>query len=200
MISQSGHRKIQSPPTICNRTWQKFAQRVTPTHSARRLNTQTNLTFVPSSNFFHYYDFTFPSENETQSMKSYVPDARHLEPLSRTNLHDRLAGTLGILPNHLIQLIRLTNYGLRTQIINDLRFTTFWSTYHIWAKRQTLYHTYWKIIPSAANKEKDSRRVPKPFSLPFVETENATHSRYVQLHPSNGSFREKTNFRRQIKP
>src|SRR5271169_4548609 len=42
-------------------------------------------------------------------MKTYVPNPDHLELLSKLNQHDRLAGTLGILPNHLIQLLRLTN-------------------------------------------------------------------------------------------
>src|ERR1051325_9592619 len=62
----------------------------------------------------------------------------HLELLSRINHHDRLAGTLGILPNHLIKLLKLTNQEDLTKIIDDLRFTTFWTTYSIWTKRQTL--------------------------------------------------------------
>jgi hypothetical protein len=103
--------------------------------------------FMPSSNFFHYYDFTFTPEEETNSMKSYVHDAKHLELLTRINHHDRLAGALGILPNHLIQLLRLTNREELSQIVNDLRFATFWATYSIWTKRQSLNHTYWKIIP-----------------------------------------------------
>ena len=97
--------------------------------------------------FFHYYDFTFPPEDETNSMKAYVHDVKHLELLTRTNQHDRLAGTLGILPNHLIQLLRLTNPKELSQIVNELRFTTFWATYSIWTKRQSLNRTYWKIIP-----------------------------------------------------
>src|SRR5215472_9051891 len=107
----------------------------------------TNLTFMPSSNFYHYYDYSIPPEDETQSMKTYVQNANHLELRSRMNNHDRLAGALGILPNHLIQLIRLTNSKDVAKVINDLRFTTFWSSYHIWSKRQTLNRTYWKIIP-----------------------------------------------------
>ena len=64
-------------------------------------------------------------------MKAYVHNAKHLELLTRTNQHDRLAGTLGILPNHLIQLLRLTNPKELSQIVNDLRFTTFWATDHV---------------------------------------------------------------------
>ena len=77
-----------------------------------------------SSNFFHYYDFT---SLQTNSMKAYVHDAKHLELLQ----HDRLAGALGILPNHLIQLLRLTNPKELSQIVNDVRFTTFWATYRL---------------------------------------------------------------------
>src|SRR5271154_1322080 len=58
-------------------------------------------------------------------MKTYVPNPDHLELLSKLNQHDRLAGTLGILPNHLIQLLRLTNPEDSAKIIHDLRFTTF---------------------------------------------------------------------------
>src|SRR5579872_1878722 len=111
--------------------------------------------FTPSSNFFHYYDFTLPPESETNSMKSYVQDAGHLELLTKINQHDRLAGALGILPNHLIQLLRLTNRKELSQIINDLRFTTFWATYSIWTKRQSLNRTYYKIIPQCCKSVKN---------------------------------------------
>ena len=62
-------------------------------------------------------------------MNTYVPNPDHLKLLSKINQQDRLAGTLGILPNHLIQLLRLTNPEDSAKIIYDLRFTTFWSTY-----------------------------------------------------------------------
>src|SRR5579872_3998260 len=87
----------------------------------RSFNARSDSTFIPSNNFFHYYDFTFPPEDETNSMKAYVHDVKHLELLTRTNQHDRLAGALGILPNHLIQLLRLTNPKELPQIVNDLR-------------------------------------------------------------------------------
>src|SRR5271163_5142635 len=74
----------------------------------------------------------------------------HLELLSKLNQHDRLAGTLGILPNHLIQLLRLTNPEDSAKIIHDLRFTTFWSTCRIWSKHQALYRTYWNILPACS--------------------------------------------------
>ena len=44
----------------------------------------------------------------------------------------------------MIQLLRLTNRKELSQIVNDLRFTTFWA---IWTKRQSGNGTYWKIIP-----------------------------------------------------
>ena len=109
----------KSPVNICNISCQKFAQRIVPTHSYRSFTTNT-MEFPLSSNFYHYYDYSFPLENETESMKSYVRDASHLELLSRINLHDRLAGILGILPNHLIRLIRLTNSNETNKIVNDL--------------------------------------------------------------------------------
>ena len=132
---------------ICNSSYQKFAQRITPTHRFRSFNTKTNIEFHSSNNFYHYYDFSFPPEDESNSMKPYVPDASHLELLSRINQHDRLAGSLGIVPNHLIQLLRVTNPNSVNKIVNDLRFSTFWSTYNLWIKRQSLNRTYWKIVP-----------------------------------------------------
>ena len=78
-------------------------------------------------------------------MKTYARNANDLALLFRINQHDRLAGTLGILPNHLITFIRSHDSENVKKIINDL--TTFWSTYNIWAKHQTLNRTYWKIIP-----------------------------------------------------
>src|SRR6202012_4617712 len=90
--------------------------------------------------------FALLPESEAKAMKTYVPNPDHLELLSKINQHDRLAGTLKILPNHLIQLLRLTNPEDSTEIIHDLRFTTFWSSYGVWCKRQTLYRTYWNIL------------------------------------------------------
>src|SRR5271155_1879341 len=128
------YENTKSPPTLNDLTSKKFGQRVTPSHSPRNFN--TDITFKPSSNFFHYYDFALSPENEANTMKTYVPNPDHLELLSKLNQHDRLAGTLGIIPNHLIQLLRLTNPEDSAKIIHDLRFTPFWSTYRIWSKRR----------------------------------------------------------------
>ena len=143
----------RSTPTINPITSQKFAQRMIPSHSARCFNTQTNVIFKPSNNFFHYYDYSFLPENETNSMKTYVGHPEDLELLSRMNQHDRLAGTLGILPNHLIKLLGFTNPEDSTKIISDLRFTTFWSTYRVWTKRQSLNRTYWNILPECCKSQ-----------------------------------------------
>jgi hypothetical protein len=140
-------------PTLSTLTDQKFSQRIIPSHSPRSFNTDRNYVFKPSNNFFHYYDFSFPPGDETQSMKSHVPEPTHLELLSRINHHDRLAGTLGILPNHLIKLLKLTNPEDLTKIIDDLRFTTFWTTYSIWTKRQTLNREFWQNIPECCKLE-----------------------------------------------
>src|ERR1044072_7910961 len=96
-------------------------------------------------------------------MKTYVRTPNDRALLSRKNQHDRLAGTLGILPNHLIKLIRSHDSENLKKIVNDLRITTFWSTYNIWAKHQTLIRTYWKIIPQCCipdikEKKTDSQR------------------------------------------
>jgi len=202
------HENTKHPPLINNLTCQKFAQRVVPTHAGRSFNARIDSTFMPPNNFFHYYDFTFPPEDETNSMKAYVHDVKHLELLTRTNQHDRLAGTLGILPNHLIQLLRLTNPKELSQIVNDLRFTTFWATYSIWTKRQSLNRTYWKIIPECCKfvknktttlEKKRKRRTKKswtwclsePVSLSLSQKKCATLSRNVRLHALGGSNKEK---------
>ena len=135
------------PPIISDTTSKKFEQRMLPSHSGRSFNTQGNLVFKSSNNFFHYYDYTFLPENETHMMKTYVRNPKDLELLASINQHDRLAGALGILPNHLIQLLRLSDPENLARITDDLRFTTFWSTYSIWAKHQALSRACWKIIP-----------------------------------------------------
>ena len=58
-------------------------------------------------------------------MKSFVPNPRHLELLAKLNQHNRTAGALGILPNHLLQLLRLTNPENVEKITNELRFAAF---------------------------------------------------------------------------
>ena len=152
------HTNTKFPPTISAITTKKFEQRLLPTHSSRSVNTKDSPTFRLSNNFFHYYDFTFLPEDETNIMKTFVRNPKDLELLSKINQHDRLAGTLGILPNHLIQLIRLHDPKNLKKIINDLRVANLWSAYNIWAKHQTLSRTYWKILPTCCKpdvKEKD---------------------------------------------
>jgi ribonuclease HI len=149
----------KSPPTPNPITRQKFAQRMIPSHSARCFNTQSNLIFKPSNNFFHYYDFSFSPANETNSMKTFVRNSEHLELLSRMNQHDRLAGSLGILPNHLIKLLRLVTPEDSTKITSDLRLTIFWSTYRIWTKRQSLNRTYWNILPECCKTQVKPKKV-----------------------------------------
>ena len=152
-LLQWAQQNTRYPITLSTLTDQKFSQRITPTHSARSFNTDRNYVFKSSNNFFHYYDFSFPPGDETQSMKTHVPEPTHLELLSRINHHDRLAGTLGILPNHLIKLLKLTNQEDLTKIIDDLRFTTFWTTYSIWTKRRTLNREFWQNIPECCKLE-----------------------------------------------
>ena len=128
-------------------------------------------------------------------MKTYVHDVKHLELLTRTNQHDRLAGALGILPNHLIQLLRLTNPKELPQIVNDLRFTTFWATYSIWTKRQSLNRTYWKIIPECCklvkNKtttlEKKRKRRTKKAELDACQNPFHYLSLKKNVQPSQGT-------------
>src|SRR3984885_15157690 len=47
------HENTKHAPRINNLTCQKFAQRVVPT---MRVGASTHSTFMPSNNFFHYYD------------------------------------------------------------------------------------------------------------------------------------------------
>jgi len=119
------HTNTKSKPIFDDLTFKKFEQRVLPTHASRSFNTKDNLAFRPSSNFFHYYDFTFPPEDETNTMKTHVRNPTDLGLLSRMNQHDRLAGSLGILPNHLIQLTRFSDSENAKKILNDLRLTSF---------------------------------------------------------------------------
>ena len=81
------------------------------------------------------------------------------ELVSRMNQHDRLAGSLGILPNHLIKLLRLVTPEDSTKITSDLRFTIFWSSYRIWTKRQALNRTYWNILPECCKTQAKPKKV-----------------------------------------
>ena len=49
-------------------TTKKFEQRILPTHSSRSVNTKYSFAFRLSNNFFHYYDYTFSPEGETNTM------------------------------------------------------------------------------------------------------------------------------------
>jgi hypothetical protein len=99
-----------------------------------------------------------------ETTKKYITDPNHAKLLSRINQHNRLAGTLGILPNHLIQLLRLTNRESLDNITEELRFTTFWATYDLWNRRQSLYRIYRNTLPDTlkvSNKEKKRKNLGK---------------------------------------
>src|ERR1700739_4135137 len=70
------------------------------------------------------------------------------------------------------------------KITHDLRFTTFWATYHIWNKRQTLNRTFWKIMPNSSKPEKKAtienktthlRKRRNPKKSPFEDCKNPFH-------------------------
>ena len=69
--------------------------------------------------------------NEFEHLKKYIKDGNHLRLLNRMNSHDRFAGGLGILPNHLIRLVRETKPEDKDAILKDLRLTSFWHGYRV---------------------------------------------------------------------
>ena len=89
-ITQWSHAHAKFPPALSAITTKKFEQRILPTHSSRSVNTKNSLAFRSSNNFFHYYDYTFSPEDETNTMKTYVRNPNDLVLLSRINQHDRL--------------------------------------------------------------------------------------------------------------
>ena len=158
MISLTGHTQTPDSSPLSILSHPKSLYNASYQHTLVAVLTRNNLTFRPSNNFFHYYDFNFPPESETNTMKTLVRNPEDLNLLSRLNQHDRLAGTFGILPNHLIQLVRSSDSKNVKKILDDLRLTTFWSTYHIWTKHQTLNRTFWKIIPECCKIEKKNKK------------------------------------------
>ena len=154
----------KSLPNFRQLTQEKFQERVTLSHSPRSFSQFNSAQFKPSNNFFHSYDFTLPPQHDVETAKKYITDPNHAKLLSRINQHNRLAGTLGILPNHLIQLLRLTNRESLDNITEELRFTTFWATYDLWNRRQSLYRIYRNTLPDAlkvSNKEKKRTNLGK---------------------------------------
>src|SRR5579872_1321247 len=96
----------------------------------------------------------------------------------------------------MIQLLRLTNRKELSQIINDLRFTTFWATYSIWTKRQSLNRTYWKIIPecckfvknkTTTNLEKKRKRRNKKAELDACRNPFHYLTLKKNMQPSQGT-------------
>ena len=55
-----------------------------------------------------------------------------------------MAGVLGILPNHLIRLVRDTKPEDKDAIIKDLRLTAFWHGYRVWQQRMSINYEYWR--------------------------------------------------------
>ena len=91
--------------------------------------------------------------------------------------------------------------------MNDLRLTTFWSTYHIWAKRQSLNRAYWKSIPECCkpqNKHKKSeslgkKRKRRNKKSTFEDCKNPFHYLLVKnnLQPIKGTCNCSVQLRRR---
>ena len=129
---------------LCTITDNKFSERIKPNYAPRATTRREKMRFPRSINMYHYFDFSLPSSNELRNMRQYVPNQSYLELLAEVNRHDRLAGVIGILPNALIKLIKLTRYYEHETIIHDLRISAFWSGYLVWMARQKLHRTYWR--------------------------------------------------------
>jgi hypothetical protein len=127
-------------------------------------------------------------EDETHMMKTFVRNPKDLELLACINQHDRLAGALGILPNHLIQLLRLSNPENLTKIIDDLRFTTFWSAYSIWTKHQTLNRAYWKNIPECCKAEVKKKKSEKKSVAPVQKRKRKRKNKKLALEDCQNPF------------
>ena len=141
MWSQTACRK---PVTLCLSTVVKFRERI-PLHYQPRVSSFPYQTrYYRSSSIYHYYDFSMKPRNEFEHLKKYIKDGNHLRLLNRMNSHDRFAGVLGILPNHLIRLVRETKPEDKDVILKDLRLTSFWHGYRVWRQRMYLNREYWR--------------------------------------------------------
>src|SRR6201996_8970176 len=143
-ISMWSQAACWKPVTICLSTVEKFRERV-PLHYRPRVPSFPYRTqYYRSSSIYQYYDFSMKPRNEFEHLKKYIKDGNHLRLLNRMNSHDRFAGILGILPNHLIRLVRDTKPKDKDAILKDLRLTAFWHGYRVWRIRMYLSHEYWR--------------------------------------------------------
>jgi hypothetical protein len=120
---------------LCPITEKKFGERVVPDYPPRATWTGDS-NYPLAFNAYHYFDFSVSSQDEKLLLQNCIKNPLHLDLIADINRHDRLAGSIGILPNSLIKLIKITNSKKRTPlIILDLRMAAFWSNYLIWIAR-----------------------------------------------------------------
>jgi hypothetical protein len=77
-------------------------------------------------------------------MRRYIRNDLHLNLLAEINRHDRLGGSIGILPNSLMKFVKTTRYQHREAIFQELKMTVFWSGYQLWKERIRLKRVYWR--------------------------------------------------------
>jgi hypothetical protein len=150
---------------ICQSTLSKFNERIHLSDPPRTTTWRDNIQYPLSAAIYHYYDFSIESSSDFQNLKRYIKDVSHLHLLSSANKHDRLAGAIGILPNHLIQFIKKVDPDHMQDILSDLRKAAFWSSYQVWQQRMHLNRVYWrnKVPPSWKGKQDPLNACKTPF-------------------------------------
>ena len=140
-----------------------FKDRLPPSHSAR-------VGYKPTPEPCGAYHFFFPHLGRNKNEESHLIDSG-ISPevatlIDRANRHDQTLSVLGILPNQLRKIMRLTDVDAE-KAWTDLSKTLFWQGYNIWCTRKHLMRRFWKETAPKEwiKKRKKDRRKNKTLNV-----------------------------------
>ena len=123
----------------------RFRERLIPSS-----NTRPGIIKNPAPSVLHFFDGRVKRSEETRHLLKAGVSLHAATLINKINKHDPVLSALGILPNHIRQLMKGSVNDINGALL-DLSKTLFWKGYHIWKKRRSLVSQAWKSWPPEWN-------------------------------------------------
>ena len=128
--------------TISKQTDSIFRERTPLAHGPRVLPKETSLK--TNCRLYSFYDADCPIDT-TKAKNLHVPPAI-AKLIDKANQHNPCLSVLGILPNRLRRVLKVSRHPDPEAALTDLSRTLFFSGFRVWSKRQVLAAQYWKSV------------------------------------------------------
>ena len=158
--------------SLSQRTCDLFRERVSLSHLPRTLSKQPQNVILKSSSALCFYD-AFSSKRPITASSTSIPSWA-VKLFNKINKHPCFLGVLGILPNQLRSLLKVSGHTAREEALLDISRTLFFAGFRVWTKRQKLAAQYWRDV-APENKKRIAKKQKPETKLAQTKCKNPFH-------------------------